>query len=252
MSLYAPNSNPARDLFFDEVIPFVDTAVPTVLFGDLNIVFDRSMDRRGSDVSDDSRKSTAALVHLFHSCCVIDTWRYLHPSSSCCTWLSPDGSVSSGIDYIGCPYVWVCSVLSCDIVPCSFSDHCAVSLSVSLSDVVPPGQGLWKLNTSVLEEEGYVYLISNFWNGWRCQRYLFPPSTSGGRRASLVLKVFLFATAVPVLQLFLSKGISSLGFRHILKTGLIMVSRLWSRPISLSSINWLNWMLKWLDLCNPE
>ena len=28
VSLYAPNCNPARDLFFDEVIPFVDPAVP--------------------------------------------------------------------------------------------------------------------------------------------------------------------------------------------------------------------------------
>ena len=161
-SLYAPNRNPARDLFFDEVIPFVDPTIPTVLCGDFNTVFDRSMDRRGSDASDVSRESTAALVHLFDSCSVIDPWRYLHPSSSCYTWLSPDGSVSSRIDYIGCPYVWVSSVSSCDIVPCPFSDHCAVSLSVSIPDVVPPGPGLWKLNTSVLEEEGYVHLISNF------------------------------------------------------------------------------------------
>ena len=174
VSLYAPNRNPARDQFFDEVIPFVDLAIPTVLCGDFNTVFDRSMDRRGSDASDVSRESTAALVHLFDSCCVIDTWHYLHPSSSCYTWLSPDGSVSSRIDYIGCPYVWVSSVSSCDIVPCPFSDHCAVSLSVSVPDVVPPGPGLWKLNTSVLEEEGYVHLISNFWNGWRCQCHLFP------------------------------------------------------------------------------
>ena len=36
------------------------------------------------------------------------------------------------------------------------------------------------------------------------------PWTSGGRRASLALKVFLFATAVLVLLLFLSKGISHL------------------------------------------
>lgn len=65
VSLYALNRNPARDLFFDEVIPFVDPAIPTVLCGDFNTVFDRSMDRRGSDASDVSRESTAALVHLF-------------------------------------------------------------------------------------------------------------------------------------------------------------------------------------------
>ena len=66
------------------------------------------------------------------------------------------------------------------------------------------------------------------------------------RRASLALKVLLFTTAVLVLLLFLSKGTSSLAFRHTLKTGLIMTSCLWSRPTSPSSISWLNWMLKWL------
>ena len=31
VSLYAPKRNPARNLFFDEVISFADPAVPTVL-----------------------------------------------------------------------------------------------------------------------------------------------------------------------------------------------------------------------------
>ena len=70
--------------------------------------------------------------------------------------------------------MWVSSVSSCDIVPCPFSDHCAVILCVSVPDVVPPGPGLWKLNISVLEEEEYVNLISNFWTSWRGQRHLFP------------------------------------------------------------------------------
>ena len=246
VSLYAPNRNPARDLFFDEVIPFVDLAIPTVLCGDFNTVFDRSMDRRGSDASDVSRESTAALVHLFDSCCVIDTWRYLHPSSSCYTWLSPDGSVSSRIDYIGYPYVWVSSVSSCDIVPCPFSDHCAVSLSVSVPDVVPPGPSLWKLNTSVLEEEGYVHLISNFLNGWRCQSHLFPSLVKWWEMGKSRIKGLTVHYCCSRSLLFLLKGTSSLGFRHTLKTGLIMVSSLWSRPTSPSSISWLNWMLKWL------
>ena len=32
-------------------------------------------------------------------------------------------------------------------------------------DIVPPGPGLWKLNTSILEDEGYVLAVSNFWSG---------------------------------------------------------------------------------------
>ena len=69
--------------------------------------------------------------------------------------------------------MWVSSVSSCDIVPCPFSDHCAVVFCVSVPDVVPPGPGLWKLNISVLEEEGYVDLVTNFWADWRRQNHRF-------------------------------------------------------------------------------
>ena len=172
--VYAPNRNPARDCFFDFVASSVDPSVPTLLCGDFNTVFDRSLDRSGSVVSDTSRESTASLVRLFESCCVTDLWRYLHPSSSCFTWSRPDGSLSSRIDFIGCPFVWLSSVSSCEIVPCPFSDHCAVLCSLSVPDVVPPGPGLWKLNVSVLEEECFVSLITCFWVDWRGQKYRFP------------------------------------------------------------------------------
>ena len=99
----------------------------------------RAIDRMGSVVGDVSRESSIALGRLFSDVCCIDIWRYLHPSSSGFTWTRADGSLSSRINLIGCPYV-----SACDILPCPFSDHCAVVLSVSVPSVVPPG--LWKLN----------------------------------------------------------------------------------------------------------
>ena len=57
--------------------------------------------------------------------CRIDIWTYLHPSSSGFTWTKADGSLSSRIDLIGCPYIWVASVSACDILPCPFCDRCA-------------------------------------------------------------------------------------------------------------------------------
>ena len=65
------------------------------------------------------------------------------------------------------------SVSSCDIIPCPFSDHCAVLFCVSVPDVVPPVPGLWKLNVSV-HDEGYVGLVTNFWADWRRQKHRFP------------------------------------------------------------------------------
>lgn len=72
------------------------------------------------------------------------------------------------------PYVWVPSVSSCDFVPCPFSDHCALPLSLSVPDAVPPGPGLWKLNTSVLADDEYYDLIAAAWRNWRASISRFP------------------------------------------------------------------------------
>jgi len=172
--IYGPNRNPARDQFLDYLHPMIDPSVPTILAGDFNIVFDRAIDRFRSDPADSSRESSSSLRCLFEACCVIDVWRYLHPSTLGFTWTRWDGTRASRIDIIGVPYVWVSSVSCCDILPCPFSDHCAVLLTVSIPDVVPPGPGLWKLNTSILEDEDYVKSISEFWIAWRSSILRFP------------------------------------------------------------------------------
>ena len=172
--IYGPNRNPARDLFFDDLHHRIDPLIPTVLAGDFNAVFDRGLDRFGSDPSDLSRESSLPLLNLFDSCCVLDIWRYLHPTVSSFTWTRWNGAFASRIDLFGVPYVWVPSVSSCDIVPCPFSDHCGVLLSVVVPDVVPPGPGLWKLNTSILEDDEYVRLISDLWVSWRASIPRFP------------------------------------------------------------------------------
>ena len=161
-SIYAPNRNPDRDDFFVRCANAIDPSVPTLLCGDFNTVFDRAVDRRGSCPFDVSRESSAMLSSLFSDCCVVDIWRVLHPGVSAFSWCRPDGALASRIDLIGCPYVWVPHVSAADILPCPFSDHCALSFSFVLPDSVPMGPGLWKLNLSILEEDEYVSLITDF------------------------------------------------------------------------------------------
>ena len=64
VSLYAPNRNPARDQFLELVPSWVDPAIPTVVCGDFNTVFDRSLDRAGSVASDTSREFFYSLLAL--------------------------------------------------------------------------------------------------------------------------------------------------------------------------------------------
>ena len=49
-----------------------------------------------------------------------------------------------------------------------------VLFPVSVPDIVPPGPRLWKLETSILEDKGYVSAVSNFWSGWRKMKGLYP------------------------------------------------------------------------------
>ena len=139
------NSNPQRNQFLDDVSVNIDSSVSTVLADDFNTVFDRSLDRRGSDPFDVSRESSCALNRLLNACSSIDIWRYLHPTSSSYTWTRSNGSLSSRIDFILVPHVWVPSVSSCDIVACPFLDHCAVVMSFRVPEVPFHGPGVWKL-----------------------------------------------------------------------------------------------------------
>ena len=122
--MYPPNRNPERDHFFAHVADNLDPGTPTILAGD-------------SVVVDTSRESSAAFAQLFKEVCCEDIWRYLHPSSSAFTWSREDGSFSSRIDLIGCPFAWVPSVSACDIVPCPFPEHCALAFSVSVPMLSP-------------------------------------------------------------------------------------------------------------------
>ena len=114
--VYAPNRNPARDQFFDELHSRIDPSIPTVLRGDFNEVFDRSLDRAGGGLSTSSRDSSSSLKYLFEDCCVIDIWRYLHPSSSGFTWTRWDGSLASRIDLFS-----VCRFRGCLLFLCVIS-----------------------------------------------------------------------------------------------------------------------------------
>ena len=186
--IYCPNCNPAWDHFLDRLYTKIDPSVPTILSGDFNTIFDRLLDRAGSDPTDSSRESSSSLLNLFDSCCVIDIWKYLHPSASGFTWTRWNGSLASRIDLIGVRYVWVPSVLCCEIVPCPFSDHCGVSLSIAVLDVVPPGPGLWKFNTSVLKDEDYVKLITDAWFTWHASIPRFPSLAKWWEKGKSLIK----------------------------------------------------------------
>lgn len=173
MCLYAPNRNPDRDDLFTFCESSIDPSIPTLLCGDFNAVFDRSLDRRGSNIFDTARESCATLSALFDECCVADVWRILHPGQSSFSWTKSDGSFASRIDLVGCPYSWLHCVQSCDIVPCPFSDHSAVLLKCPIPEPLPHGPGRWKFNVKILSDAAFVDVVKVFWASWHLYKRSF-------------------------------------------------------------------------------
>ena len=131
---------------------------------------DRSSNRRGSNVWDYSRESSASLLSLLRDCGVIDIWRSLHPSTIALSWLKPDGMLSSRIDFnwTPLPLDQFCTILRVHVLACPYSDHCAVVLSVPIPESIPRGPGRWKLNIPFLKDDNFRSSVSNFWAGWCC------------------------------------------------------------------------------------
>ena len=196
VSLYAPNRNPQRDNFFAYCASMIDPSVPTLFCGDFNAVFDRALDRRGSNVFDASRESVRALGAVFYDCCMVDAWRVLHHSTVAFSWLKPDGSLASHIDLIGCPYSWLHHVLSCNMLPCPFSDHCAVVLNVNIPEPLPRGPGRWILNVSILKDADFKQIITAFWRNWQARKASFPSLLKWWDTAKRRSKVWLLTSAL--------------------------------------------------------
>ena len=153
-------------------LDFADPSVPTILCGDLNAVFVRAKDRRGSDPVT-VRENFVSLESLFRELCVLDVWRHLRPDLRAYTWLKPDGSLSFRIDHIGFPSTWLHLMSSCSIVPWPFSDHDAVFLGFSIPESFPRGPGRWKLNVFFLRDPVFFQTVSDFWPRWKSRKPSF-------------------------------------------------------------------------------
>ena len=56
------------------------------------------------------------------------------------------------------------SASTCDIVPCP------LVLSIDPPNVTPPGPGLWKIKSTVLQDSVYVSAVTDFWLDWRSNK----------------------------------------------------------------------------------
>ena len=85
----------------------------------------------------------------------------MHPRERTCSWFISDFSIGSRLDKFLVSTHLFSSVRSCDISPCCFSDHEYVSLSLEINPGLARGPGLWKFNSSLLNDVAFCTFIEN-------------------------------------------------------------------------------------------
>ena len=99
-----------------------------------------------------------------------DIWRIYNPTCKEFSWSSSYSPWKARhLDYILIISCLFDNVVSCDIIPVPNTDHCGVTLNVSLGKI-KRGPSYWKFNQSLLKDTEYVKLITNKINILKCSR----------------------------------------------------------------------------------
>ena len=172
ISLYAPNKNPDRNAFFSSLTGLIDLTRPTFVCGDFNSVLDNDRDRlrRASytgAAASRAQESGPALHTLMSYTETYPLWRTLHPTQTAYSWTHASGAFASRIDMVWAPSCLEQSIRECEYHPSFFSDHQYLLVKFVLDDRISNGPGVWKFNTSLLDDEKYCSLVTSFWSFWQ-------------------------------------------------------------------------------------
>ena len=151
INIYAPTILTDRKVFFENLHEFCFPADFTVFVGDFNC-YESDLDKFGGNVS-----SAKYLSDFRSSLYLVDAWRKLHPRVRACSWFNSNFSIGSRLDKFFISRNFFSSVLSCEISPCAFSDHDFVNLSLQFDSNFVRGPGLWKFNSSLLNDSDFCY-----------------------------------------------------------------------------------------------
>ena len=173
VNVYAPNDSAERVQFFENLWNHSCAGLPTIIGGDFNCVADLHLDKWGGNPQ--LLKPGAQALHSFtNNFNNVDVYRHLNKQGREVTWTDKRGTVASRLDRFYLPAAFLSERSKCDILPCYFSDHSLVKICFQLPEASPKGQGIWKLNVSVLQDNEFELQIRQFWSEWRDNKVNFP------------------------------------------------------------------------------
>ena len=169
LNLYAPIKCSEQCNFFDTISSILeevnaDESCQIILGGDFNVHLNPILDNLGgSTVAKSSVKNIKDLM-LAHD--LVDIWRLQNPESKPFTWSQKNPLLKRRLDY------WLVSdsvqdfISKTDIIPAIKSNHSAITLSLNGFKDRPFGPSYWKFNSSLVNDEEYVNLITSRYPGW--------------------------------------------------------------------------------------
>ncbi|KAI5102199.1 hypothetical protein C0J45_7551 [Silurus meridionalis] len=169
LNVYGFTEKNERYELLEDLQPHMLGRAPLVLAGDFNCVLSRK-DRKRADKDFNVDKTSVLLQGLVRDFKLEDCFKTLHPREEGFTWFSGDGTRASRIDYV---FTRDCPPTDATLTPLYFSDHLMLSCTLSLPTGVTVGGGLWKLNCSLLEDEGVVREYKEQFSQWQTLQDLF-------------------------------------------------------------------------------
>lgn len=157
VSVYAPNDCNECQVFFESILPYMDTSSNLLLLRDFNCVLDdrdRSSQRKVND------QSTAALRAIIDKCGMTDIFENGHRTAFRYTHFQ--NTSHARLDRIYVSLLDRKSIQDYKVIPAYFSDHCLVVATVGTrTSQQHPAKSwkLWKLNVSTLKDEDLCHFV---------------------------------------------------------------------------------------------
>ena len=169
VNIYAPNNMSEQCTFFSNMLAVLDehnfsSGSQLIFGGDFNVHLDAELDNSGGRI--EKKSSVKNIEEIKFSYDLIDIWRVRNPDKKQYTWRQKRPVVQRRLDF------WLISdglqdfVEHTDIIPSIKSDHSAITLRINSIDEHARGPSHWYFNSSLLDDENYVGLISSKYDEW--------------------------------------------------------------------------------------
>ena len=165
INCYAPNSEKGQVKIFKEIFQHLTNMDITpeykfICAGDWNIIFDATRDAFGGKAVL-KRKAIFQLKSIMSNYDLVDIWRVRNPTLRQFTWRRKAPLQMSRLDFFLISNDLQFGVDSCENLCPLSSDHSPVKLKLRTDLVDDRGRGYWKFNSSLLENNQFVFDMKN-------------------------------------------------------------------------------------------